>query len=415
MPESSSNPSSKLPCADALRLVADHSSSALPNDPPQQVPLDDALHRVLAQALYADRDQPPFDRSTRDGYAVRGEHGQTPLELIGAIRAGEQWSGTALQPGQAIEIMTGAPVPTGADAVRMLEHVTVTGATITPAGNSLRLGENIVPRAAEARAGDLLLSAGTRLGAAELALAASIGAATVHAWPQPVVAILSTGDELVSVADTPGPMQIRNSNSHLLAALVRSNGGTPRVLPPAADTRESLNAAITANRDAPMLLLSGGVSAGKYDLVEDVLLSLGAEFFFTGVLIQPGKPTVFGRLPATSTHPQQWLFGLPGNPVSTQVTATLFAMPMLRALGGEANSGPTFVQATLTEQVAVRPGLTRFLPAHMQTSITGATVRPTGWQGSGDLHSNARANCYLVVPPDVLTLTEGSVVTLLLR
>ena len=164
-----------------------------------------------------------------------------------------------------------------------------------------------------------------------------------------------------------------------------------------------------------MLLLSGGVSAGKYDLVEEVLLSLGAEFFFTGVAMQPGKPAVFGRLPATSAHPPQWIFGLPGNPVSTQVTATLFAMPMLRALAGEASPTPVFANATLTGPVAVRPGLTRFLPARITSSLTGATVQPTGWQGSGDLHSNARANCYLVVPPTAETLAAGSAVTVLLR
>ena len=405
-----------LSCAEALEAVASHASTTSPASPAQQTPLDDALGRVLAHPLHADRDQPPFDRSTRDGYAVRGEQGSAPLRLIGAIRAGEQWTGPALQPGQAIEIMTGAPVPQGADAVRMLEHVTVTAAAITPnTGKPLRPGENIVPRAAEAHAGDLLLSPGTRLGPAEIALAASVGAATLHVWPQPVVAILSTGDELVSVADTPGPMQIRNSNSHLLAALVRSNGGTPHTLPPIGDTHEALHAAISSLRSAPMLLLSGGVSAGKYDLVEEVLLSLGAEFFFTGVAMQPGKPAVFGRLPATSAHPPQWIFGLPGNPVSTQVTATLFAMPMLRALAGEPNPTPVFANATLTGPVAVRPGLTRFLPARITSSLTGATVQPTGWQGSGDLHSNARANCYLVVPPTAETLAAGSAVTVLLR
>ncbi len=405
-----------LHCAQALRLVADHAHATVPPGPPVQVPLDAALNRVLAQPLHADRDQPPFDRSTRDGYAVRGEVGQQPLHLIGSIRAGEQWTGPALQPGQAIEIMTGAPIPQGADAVRMLEHVDRGENTVKPLPDKpLRPGENIVPRAAEACAGDLVLPAGTRLGAAELALAASIGAATLQVWPQPIVAILSTGDELVGVADTPGPMQIRNSNSHCLAALVRSNGGDPHTLPPVADTREALEQAIASVRSTPLLLLSGGVSAGKYDLVEEVLLNMGAQFFFTGVKIQPGKPAVFGRIPAIGNLPAQWIFGLPGNPVSTQVTATLFAMPMLRALAGETAPAPVFANATLTEAVAVRPGLTRFLPAHMQSTLEGATVRPTGWQGSGDLHSNARANCYLVVPPTAETLPAGANVTLLLR
>ncbi len=387
-----------------------------PRGPAETAALTTALGRVLAQGLVADRDQPPFDRSTRDGYAVCGEQGVPALRLLGSIRAGEQWTGPALQPGEAIEIMTGAPVPAGADAVRMLEHVTATEGEVRPLpGKPLRAGENIVPRSAEARAGDAVLPAGVRMGAAELALAASVGAVELAVWAKPVVAILSTGDELVDAGVVPGPMQIRNSNSHGLAALVRVNGGEPLLLPPVADTREALESAIAGVRGAGMLLLSGGVSAGKYDLVEEVLLNMGAEFFFTGVKIQPGKPAVFGRLPAVGALAEQWIFGLPGNPVSTQVTATLFALPLLRALGGEVASGPVFAGAVLTETVAVRPGLTRFLPARMKSSLDGATVRPTGWQGSGDLHSNARANCYLVVPPAVESLDAGAAVTVLLR
>ncbi len=411
----STGPGTLLPCATALQTVLDcaiAAHTAASDAPATEIALSEAHGRVLAQALRADRDQPPFDRSTRDGYAVRsGESGSgAVLQMAGAIRAGEQWEGPPLAPGHAIEIMTGAPVPEGADAILMLEHATLTGDSLRSEANMpLKRGENIVSRAAEAKAGDTVLSAGTRMAAAELALAASIGAATLPVWARPAVAILATGDELVHVAAVPGPMQIRNSNSYGLAALVHANGGEPRVLPLVADTREALHAAITGARDAAMLLLSGGVSAGKYDLVEEVLLSLGAEFFFTGVRIQPGKPTVFGRLR------EQWIFGLPGNPVSTQVTATLFAMPMLRALGGETPTGPVFAGAMLAEDVAVRPGLTRFLPARMESSLAGATVRPTGWQGSGDLHSNARANCYLVVPPTVEGLTAGDAVTVLLR
>ncbi len=405
-----------LDCQAALRVIAEHIAMAGPANSTETVALHAALGRVLARELHADRDQPPFDRSTRDGYAVRGERGSEALRLLGAIRAGEQWEGPQLGAGEAIEIMTGAPVPAGADAVRMLEHARVEEDRLHPdAGKPLRDGENIVPRAAEARAGDLVLSAGVRLGAAEIALAASVGAATLAVFPRATVAVLATGDELVGVAETPGPMQIRNSNSHGLAALVQANGGDPYVLPPAADTRESLEQAIAGVRHAPMLLLSGGVSAGKYDLVEEVLLAMGAEFFFTGVKIQPGKPTVFGRLPAVGDLPQQWIFGLPGNPVSTQVTATLFAMPMLRALCGEVQPAPVFAKAVLMEQVSVRAGLTRFLPARMESSLAGASVRPTGWQGSGDLHSNARANCYLVVPASVDALPEGAAVTVLMR
>lgn len=391
-------------------------SALPPNSATERISLGAARGRVLAHSITADRDQPPFPRSTRDGFAMQAADATATMQLIGAIRAGEQWTGPPLQPGQALEIMTGAPVPQGADAVVMVEHVTTEGTTLTlQPGRTLRAGENIVPRAAEARSGDVLLQPGVSIGAAEIALAASVGAAQVTVFAQPLVAVLATGDELVALDETPDAMQIRNSNSHALAALVQEHGGTARVLPPAADTRESLHAAITGARDAAMLVLSGGVSAGKYDFVEDVLLSLGAEFFFTGVAMQPGKPAVFGRIPATPEHPDQWIFGLPGNPVSTQVTALLFAMPMLRALAGEAAAKPSFAQATLTVDVKVKPCLTRFLPARIDSSLTGATVQPTGWQGSGDLNANARANCYLVVPPDATNLQPNDIVTVLLR
>jgi molybdopterin molybdotransferase len=402
-------------CVQALATVAEH-MGGLPQPSVTALPLGEALGRVLAEPILADRDQPPFPRSTRDGYAMRAADASSSVRLIGSIRAGQQWEGAALQAGQTVEIMTGAPVPHGADAVVMLEHVSLTGDVLTlQPGRTLAAGENVVPRAAEAVAGDVLLHAGLRITAAEIALAASVGAATVSVYRQPTAAILATGDELVAVAETPGPMQIRNSNSHALAALVTQYGGQPRILPPAADTRESLLDRITAARSADMLVLTGGVSAGKYDLVEEVLLSLGAEFRFTGVAMQPGKPAVFGRLPASAAHPQQWIFGLPGNPVSTQVTALLFAMPMLRALGGETAPAPAFALATLEQEVAVRPGLTRFLPAHVAGSLAGVTVRTTGWQGSGDLNANARANAYLVVPPDVDRLAKNSVATVLLR
>ncbi len=402
-----------LACDAALRLIAEH-ASALAHPTNENLHLAESLGRVLAANLHADRDQPPFPRSTRDGYAVRAADLQNPLALIGAIRAGEQWTGDPIGVGQTIEIMTGAPVPQGADAILMLEHVRLDGSVVHP-DRTLKPGENIVPQAAEAHAGDTVLPAGVRLGPAEIALAASIGAATISVYAKPAVAILATGDELVDVAAIPGPMQIRNSNSHGLAALVLANGGEPRVLPTAADIPEALRSAITSARGADMLLLSGGVSAGKYDFVEEVLLSLGAEFFFTGVKIQPGKPAVFGRIPAYGEHGEQWVFGLPGNPVSTQVTATLFAMPLLRALGGELGAAPVFAQATLAEDVQVRPGLTRFLPARTESSLGLASVKPTGWQGSGDLYSNARANCYLVVPPDREGMRTGEIATVLLR
>lgn len=404
-----------ITCQEALDLVAAHIAALSPRTGVERVPLEQALGRVLAQPVHADRDQPPFPRSTRDGYAVRAaDHGVR--KLIGSVRAGEVWTGAPLAQGEAIEVMTGAPVADGADAVVMLEHVTATAATVSISDKQLpSAGDNVVPRGQEARAGDVLLHTGVRLTAAEIALAASVGAAKLSVYVLPVAAVLATGDELVAVDQTPTSHQIRNSNSHTLGAIVREHGGVPRLLSPASDTRESLLERITAGRDADILLLSGGVSAGKYDLVEDVLLSLGAEFYFTGVLMQPGKPVVFGRLPVTDTHAEQWIFGLPGNPVSTLVTALLFAIPILRALGGEFLSRPRFVQATLASEIKVRPGLTRFMPAKLTSSLDAVTTDLVESHGSGDLAGNARSNGYIVVPSDADSLTSGATVTVLLR
>jgi len=237
----------------------------------------------------------------------------------------------------------------------------------------------------------------------------------MQVFRRPRVAIVATGDELVTLNDTPGPQQIRNSNSYGLAALVAHAGGEPVQLPIAPDRRAELERTIRTSRGSDLILLSGGVSMGKYDLVEEVLEDLGAEFFFTGVKMQPGKPLVFGRLPATDDFPSQFFFGLPGNPISTQVTFHCFVEPMLRAMSGAAVQGPRFVQATLAEDVAGRADLMRVLPARWTADRIKPEVRLVGWQGSGDLAANARANCYAVLPPDRERFAAGDVITVLLR
>ena len=439
--------------AEALDLVLRHAALVRPPGS-EQVALLASAGRVLAGEVLADRDQPPFDRATRDGFAVRAEDftaGQR-LRIAGQVRAGEAWVGE-LASGCAIEIMTGAPVPHGADAVAMLEHADQAGSEVwATAGRSLQAGDNIVPRASEARQGDILLAPGTAMGAAEIALAAACGRAQLVVHKRPSVAIVATGDELVELDQTPQPRQIRNSNSCALAAMVQAAGGRAQRLPIARDTRDDLRDRIAEGCKSDLLLLSGGVSAGKYDLVEDVLAEFGAEFFFTGVKMQPGKPVVFGRLPRAASRrasqpedldagvligagfspsasnekiggalapegtANEWtyFFGLPGNPVSTQVTFHCFVQPLLRALCGAGVAGPNFVQATLTEDIRARPGLTRFLPASLTHDLTKPQVRLVGWQGSGDLAANARANCYAVFP-DGLDLRAGDAITLLLR
>ncbi|MGA9672111.1 MAG: gephyrin-like molybdotransferase Glp [Terracidiphilus sp.] len=398
----------------------------------ERVELDMASGRVLAQPLTADRDQPPFPRSTRDGFACRAAEASKHkfLNLAGSSRAGQAPAGP-LPKGAAWEIMTGASVPAGADAVMMVEHVAVLGQQVRLLPpRAVKPGENVVLQGAQAREGDELLPAGTAIHAAQIALAATCGHSALQVFSRPRVAILTTGDELVPIESSPGPSQIRNSNAPMLAALVSAAGAEPWVLPTAADTADALDAALAEAVKADLLLISGGVSAGKFDLVEPALARIGARFHFTGVRIQPGKPLVFGDLPAelSRSHagPNQnqngakcCFFGLPGNPVSSAVTFLLFAAPVLSALAGSLGSGPRFVLARLAADTDKhgKPGLTRFLPA---SCTFGAAVgrlpevELVPWQGSGDLAALARSNCFLVVPEEAHSLETGSIVRILL-
>jgi molybdopterin molybdotransferase len=398
----------------ALEIVLGH-AAGLHRLSMETQPLLDCGERVLAETVVADRDQPPFDRSTRDGFALRAGEAGGELRVAGLVRAGERWLGGGLGRGAAIEIMTGAPMPDGADAVVMVEHVERIGEAIhLTGGRTIRVGENVVLRGSEARRGEELLAAGTVMRAAEIALAAACGRSSLTVFRRPVVAIVATGDELVELDDVPEEQQIRNSNSYGLAAMVVEAGGRAERLAVARDLREAISERVGEGRRSDLLLLSGGVSMGKYDLVEEVLAEFGAEFFFTGVKMQPGKPLVFGRLPPRGEFPAQFFFGLPGNPISTQVTFHCFVEPLLRAMGGAAVEGPRFVQATLAEEVGGKTGLMRVLPARL-TGRVRPEVRVVGWQGSGDLAANARANCYAVLPPDRDRFAVGDVITILLR
>ena len=399
----------------ALAKVLQH-ATGLPLPPSESLALLDCGSRVLAEPVLADRDQPPFHRSTRDGFALRAGDAAGPLKVIGLVRAGEQWQSSTLKPNTAIEIMTGAPIPEGADAVVMIEHIERNQDSIhLLAGRTIRSGENIVPQGSEARVGQTVLAPGSLIEGAEIALAASCGYSKLLIFRRPKVAIVATGDELVDLAATPSPQQIRNSNSYGLAELIRRTGGEPTQLPIAPDRRPDLEQTIRTARQSDLMLLSGGVSMGKYDLVEEVLQALGAEFFFTGVRMQPGKPLVFGRLPAENNLPPQFFFGLPGNPVSTQVTFHCFVEPMLHAMAGGGVQQPRFLQATLAEDVVGKTGLMRVLPARLTTDRIRPEVRLVAWQGSGDLAANARANCYAVLPPDKDHFAAGDVITILLR
>lgn len=402
---------------------------ARPTIQQEQVALSDALGRVLAEPVRAERDQPPFARSTRDGYAVRSADisEEQPLRIVGMVRAGEMWRGSPVGDCEAIEIMTGAPLPAGADAVLMVEHAEIgtDGLLRVAGGRTLQPGENIVPQGAEAHAGVEVIPAGRRVGAADIALAASCGYAKLKVFDRAKVAIVATGDELVELGASPEAWEIYNSNSYAIKALVTEEGGSGGRLPIARDRREDLIDRIARGSMWDLLILSGGVSMGKYDLVEQVLTEYGAEFCFTGAWIQPGKPVVFGRMPKHGVvgykHEGVWtgewtyFFGLPGNPVSTEVCFRLFVAPMLRALCGRTEIAPRFVEALLAEDVKGGTRVTRFLPAIVESNWRQASVRVVPWQGSGDLAANARANGFVVLPSGVERFVAGESVRVLLR
>ena len=274
------------------------------------------------------------------------------------------------------------------------------------------MGENFVPRGAEARAGQVLLERGRRLDHAAVAIAASVGKNRVQVFGKPRVAVLATGDELVEIDAVPSAAQIRNSNSYSLAAQVEEAGGIAVRLAIAPDERERLRMLIEEGLKCDLLLLTGGVSMGKFDLVEQVLGELGAEFYFTGAEIQPGRPVVFG---SCGLEHRKYFLGLPGNPVSTMVTFELFARPMIEALAGLAQQPLIFLRAQLKSEIRTKTGLKRFLPAVLSGEFENAEVELARWQGSGDLAALGRANCYVVIPADRERIGVGEWVAVLRR
>ena len=371
----------------------------------ETIPVLDAAGRILVEDIAADRDYPPFNRSARDGFAVRAADVPGELLILGEVRAGEMFTGQMSANG-AVEIMTGAPLPPGADAVEMVEHVERNGDRVR-IPRSMNSGENVTPKGTEAKSGAIVLRAGHRIGFAETGVLAMVGRQQVQVFRRPTVAILPTGDEIVEAGETPFPHQIRNSNAWSLAVQVRRAGGVPVILPIARDSYESTLASVKKGLESDLLLLSGGVSAGKYDIVEQVLADLGAKFFFTRVLIQPGQPLVFGRVG------EKFFFGLPGNPASTMVTFELFARAAIERLSGCEDTMLPLLRARLTRDFHHKPGLTRFLPARL--SEDGGTVEPTGWQGSGDIPSLGRANAFLVAEADRESWSEGDDIRVLLK
>ncbi|MGA7412778.1 MAG: gephyrin-like molybdotransferase Glp [Bryobacteraceae bacterium] len=361
----------------------------------EEVPIGVSRGRILAEPVAADRDYPALDRSLRDGFAVRSDDLPGLLNVRGELRAGDLTDDAPLTSGDAIEIMTGAPVPSGADAIVMVEHVE---RIASGAGARIRLDARLEPgqwisrRGSEALMGTVLIPAGERLDSSHVATLAMVGYTSIKVSRRPSVAILATGDELVGLGELPAPHQIRNSNSYALAALVESSGASPTILPIARDTVGALRTLLAQGLEHDVLLVSGGVSAGKYDLVKPALRELGVSFQFEKVRIQPGQPTAFGM---ANNKP---VFGLPGNPGSSMVTYRLFAEPAIQLLAGEAEPTLPLLLARFSEPFRHKAGLTRFLPARLEPD--GISVRHIPWQGSSDVPALAKANAFLIADHD---------------
>ncbi len=385
-------------------------SSGATQPPTETVELAAGLSRILAEEVRADRDYPPFPRSTRDGYAVRAADIATvpaTLRRTGEVRAGEAFSGTVGR-GECIQIMTGAPAPAGAEAVVMIEDTQARGDRVV-INRSLAVGTNIVPQGSEAARGALLLSPGTHIGYTEISVLAQVGHTCVRVYRRPRVAVLSTGDEVVAAETTPGPTQIRNSNVHSMAAQVALWGGEPVLLGNARDELGDLERLMRRGLEEDLLVLTGGVSAGKYDLVEVVLRKLGAEFHFDAVAIRPGRPAVFVSCQGKP------VFGLPGNPVSTMVTFELFVAPAICMLAGAPAPPLQFLKARLGQPFKQTTRLTLFLPARLEGQGGDVSVRVLPWQGSGDVVAVAQGNCLAVIPDNAGELAAGSWVDVLPR
>ena len=368
----------------------------------EKVPLGNTLGRILAEEILADRDYPPFPRATRDGFAVRAadlDSIPSSLEVLAEVKAGSWYEGK-VGPGQCVGIMTGAPVPEGADAVAMVEHTRDDGGRVL-IERRLEPEENLVPQGSEGRKGSLVLPRGRRLRPSEIGLLASVGKTRVSVAPRLRIAVLPTGDEVVPLEREPEWFQVRNSNAAGLCAQVEAVGGVPVPLEIAPDRYEPLRALVEKGLEADLLVLSGGVSMGKYDIVRKVLADLGARFHFTSVAMRPGKPLVFGHVQG------RHFFGLPGNPVSTYVTFDLFVRPGMEILSGAPPDPLTFMRARLGSELRLKGKFMAFLPARVVEREDEPVVELVGWQGSGDLVGLAAANCFLVAHPHQRNISPG--------
>jgi len=376
----------------------------------ETIALEQAHRRILAEDVRADIDLPPFDRARMDGYAVRSSDvsiAPVKLRVIGEIAAGAQFD-RRLNAGEAIKIFTGAPVPSGADAVQKVEVTRPNGSGVEIL-ESVAPGQFITPRASEIAAGEVIATPGREIGPAELAVLASFGYARVRVGRRPRVAVVSTGSELVDVATKPDAAQIRNSNTYTIGAYAERAGAIVDDLGTVEDTPEATrDALIRAADNRDIVITSGGVSMGDYDLVKAALDEIGAEVFFDKVSIRPGKPTVFARRDKT------FFFGLPGNPVSTSVTFNVFARPAIRKMQGDATPTLPLVRARLARSLKDASSRRSYLPARLSIEDGQAMVEALKWGGSSDLVAFMKATALIVVAEDVHEIEAGELVDVVL-
>ena len=378
-----------IPVEQALEIVLAH-TPILPTD---EVDLEGAVGRVLAEDVRSDVEMPPFDRAAMDGYAVRAfdvAAAPVTLRVVGQVRAG-QVSDREVGPGEAIQIMTGAPVPAGATAVQPVEKTRPAAGGRVEILAPVEATAHIAARGSEGRIGDEVLRKGDTVDPAAVAVLAAVGKARVRVGRRPTVSVLVTGDELVDVWDTPTRGRIRNSNGHAVLAQARWAGAEARALGIVPDQPDRIAEAVRAGFESDVLIVSGGVSEGAYDLVEDVLSRFDVGLLFTKVAIKPGAPLVFGR------RGDRLVFGLPGNPVSAQVTFDVFVRAaLLRMQGARAVSRPT-VEVELLEAVRNKSGRKAHLPARIRFEGGRFVARPVASAGSADIVAHARANALVVL------------------
>jgi molybdopterin molybdotransferase len=381
-----------LPVSEAREIIL-RRCRALAPETVQLTP--DALGIILAEDVASDIDMPPYDKALMDGYAVRAVDvsGATELQVVEEITAGST-PRHPVGPLQAARIMTGAPMPKGADSVVIVERTrALEGNRVRIEDSAVKPGQHVLPRAREMRRGETVLPAGAVLRPQELGVLATVGRTSIKAHPTPIVALMTTGDEVVEAGEQPGPGQIRNGNSPMLAAQIARAGGLPRYLGIGRDRVEHLRQLMDEGLRSHMLVLSGGVSAGVADLVPGVLRDSGVEAHLHKIAMKPGKPLFFG------TRGDTPVFGLPGNPVSSFVCFELFVRPAIRKLRGCAEPGPTIVQAILTESFTYVTDRPTYHPAVLAAGREGWIVHIVPWFGSADLRGLTRANALVLLEP----------------